>query len=98
MMYPMPNPSPEVGPNPKCRSDGFPQFDVERTVLLILSQPGSMKRAGVRGMGPRRPRELPKPFVENPSSDEAKLRSGEQMFDPFSIGVEYPFELDPVPF
>src|SRR6266404_1222927 len=43
----MPNPSPEVGPNPNCRRDGLPQLEVERVVVLSLSQPASAKRAGI---------------------------------------------------
>merc|ERR1712032_711620 len=45
MMYPIPKPSPDVGPKPNCRSEGLPQFDVDRTVVLILSQPASAREA-----------------------------------------------------
>jgi hypothetical protein len=59
----MPNPSADVGPNPKWRKHGLPQFEVERTVLLILSQPGSLKIAGVGGAALRIARML-LPFGE----------------------------------
>jgi hypothetical protein len=49
MIYPMPKPSPEVGPNPNWRSEGLPQFEVERMVVFSLSQPESAKRAGMEG-------------------------------------------------
>lgn len=47
MMYPIPNPSPDTGPKPKCRNAGFPQFEVLSIVLLILSHPESLNSAGI---------------------------------------------------
>ena len=42
----MPNPSPEVGPKPKWRSDGLPQFEVDRIVVFRRSQPESANMDG----------------------------------------------------
>ena len=88
MMYPIPNPSPDVGPKPKCRRHGLPQFEVDRIVLLILSQPGSLKMAGVAGTG-RMPRRLKLLAEDMPSSDTTSESLGESMpEDPFSPGLE----------
>src|SRR5690242_3199909 len=68
----MPNPSADVGPKPNWRRDGLPQLDVERIVLLILSQPPSAKRAGIEcwaGAGGE--------LDMLPFSDRTELRVGE---------------------
>jgi hypothetical protein len=46
IIYPMPKPSPLVGPNPNNLKLGLPQLLVLRIVLLILSHPGSEKMLG----------------------------------------------------
>jgi hypothetical protein len=81
IMYPIPKPSAHVGPNPKWRRHGLPQFEVDRTVVLILSQPGSLKMAGVGGVGVRAPRMLPL------AGDEEKQSSDVSESIP-SLGLE----------
>lgn len=46
MIYPIPNPSCATGPNPNNLSAGFPQFEVERMLVLSTPHPGSVKMAG----------------------------------------------------
>lgn len=48
IMYPIPNPSDATGPKPNSRKAGFPQFDVERMLVLSKPQPGSVNIAGRR--------------------------------------------------
>lgn len=46
MIYPIPNPSCATGPNPNSLNAGFPQFDVDKILVLSKDQPPSVNNAG----------------------------------------------------
>ena len=49
MMYPIPKPSEATGPNPNRRRAGLPQLEVDKMLVLIRCQPGSVNKLGRAG-------------------------------------------------
>src|SRR5262245_32411741 len=90
IMYPIPKPSPEVGPNPNCRSEGLPQLDVDRIVVLSLSHPASAKSAGIEcctGAGAE--------LLIEPFSESTELRCGDPIDELIASGLDGRVESQP---